>query len=130
MKRIDLSEHYRVAQVYGLRVTFLPDPTDPTEIDEIVDIDWQPGGDPNEVLPLLARVLPTRKAYYDDMNHCFGKEATEDVFMGIVDYVLDRDEFDPFHDGTAEYEDIKDAALHLAECMFEVEDIDWSDVVD
>lgn len=127
MQRIDISEYYVHARKFGLRITILPDHVDPAYIDEIVDIDWDDNGDPHDVWPLLARVLPKREAYYADMVHVWGQAATDDVFAGIADYVSHADAFDAFEDGEGDRKDVFDAALHLAECMFHECDIQPED---
>jgi len=128
MQNIDITEHYRVCRVYGLKVTFLPDSVDPAYVDEIVDIDWDPTGDLHDIWALLARIMPYRKAYYGELNLAFGKDAVDDLFEGIRDYIFGRDAFDAFEDGKADREDVLDAAIHVAEIVFEDDDIDWSDV--
>ena len=128
MQNIDITENYRVARVYGLKVTFLPDSIDPSYVDEIVDIDWDPTGDTHDVWPLLARIMSHRKAYYPELILGFGKDAVEDLFEGIRDYIFSRDAFDAFEDGNAERDDVLNAALHVAEIVFGDDDIDWNDV--
>jgi len=128
MQNIDITEHYRVARVYGLKVTFLPDSVDPAYVDEIVDIDWDPTGDPHDIWALLARIMPYRKAYYGELNFAFGKDAVDDLFEGIRDYIFGRDAFDAFEDGKADRDDVLNAAIHVAEIVFEDDDIDWADV--
>ena len=128
MQNIDITEHYCVARVYGLKVTFLPDPVDSAYVDEIVDIDWDPMGDPHDIWALLARIMPYRKAYYGELNFAFGKDAVDDLFEGIRDYIFGRDAFDAFEDGKAERGDVLNAAIHVAEIVFEDDDIDWADV--
>ena len=128
MQNIDITERYCVARVYGLKVTFLPDAVDPAYVDEIVDIDWDPTGDTHDVWPLLARIMPHRKAYQGELAFGFGKDAVEDLFEGIRDYIFSRDAFDAFEDGKADRDDVLNAALHVAEIVFEDDDIDWADV--
>ncbi len=128
MQNIDITEHYRVARVYGLKVTFLPDPVDPAYVDEIVDIDWDPTGDTHDIWALLARIVPYRKAYNDELVFSFGQDAIDDLYMGISDYIFDRDAFDAFEDGKADRDDVLSAAIHVAEIVFEDDDIDWADV--
>jgi len=128
MQNIDITEHYCVARVYGLKVTFLPDPVDPAYVDEIVDIDWDPTGDTHDIWALLARIVPYREAYYDELVCGFGQDATDDLFMGISDYIFGRDAFDAFEDGKADRDDVLNAAIHVAEIVFEDDDIDWADV--
>ncbi len=128
MQNIDITEHYCVCRVYGLKVTFLPDSVDPAYVDEIVDIDWDPTGDPHDIWALLARIMPYRKAYYGELNFAFGKDAVDDLFEGIRDYIFGRDAFDAFEDGKADRDDVLNAAIHVAEIVFEDDDIDWADV--
>ena len=124
MQRIDISEHYRQAHRFGLEVTFLPGALG----NEIIDIDWQPAGDPHDVWPLLGRCLSHKDAYFEELRANFGVQAAYDVMQGIRDYVYGREQFDAFEDGEAPQEDVLNAALHLAEIFFSDDDIDWEDV--
>ena len=128
MQNIDITERYCVCRVYGLKVTFLPDPVDPAYVDEIVDIDWDPTGDTHDVWALLARIVPYRKAYTSELVCSFGQDAVDDLFLGINDYIFNRDAFDAFEDGKADRNDVLNAAIHVAEIVFDDDDIDWDDV--
>lgn len=128
MQNIDITEHYCHCRVYGLKVTFLPDPVDPAYVDEIVDIDWDPTGDWHDIWPLLARIVPHREAYYGELVGSFGQDAVDDLFLGINDYIFNRDAFDAFEDGKADRDDVLHAAIHVAEIVFDDDDIDWEHV--